>query len=113
MKKRCYILGAGFLAACVSLALAALVIPQPNAHPGVTKANLDRVQQGMTMREVIGIFGEKGKSQHGAEPSMWYWEANDGSVACVFFGGENVIETDWIDSHTILIDRIGGWLHVR
>jgi hypothetical protein len=57
-KKRCIVL-AGMLAACVCLTLAVLaLLPE---RPGVTLANIECIEKGMTLAEVEKILGGPGK----------------------------------------------------
>ena len=54
MKKR-YLIATALFALCVCLALGVLALLPP--RPGVTKANFDRIEIGMTVAEVDQIFG--------------------------------------------------------
>jgi hypothetical protein len=55
VKKKRLLLFGGFLADCVCLPLG-MVAMMPPSH-GVTKANFDRIEVGMTAEEVVGILG--------------------------------------------------------
>ena len=59
MTKKRWILLAGILAACVCLTLAVLALLPP--RPGVTLANIERIEKGMTLAEVEKILGGPGK----------------------------------------------------
>ena len=58
MTKKRWIVLAGILAACVWLALAVLALLPP--RPGITPANIQRIEEGMTLAEVEEILGGPG-----------------------------------------------------
>ena len=51
MRKR-WLLAAGTMAGLVGVVLVVLVMLPPDDRPGVTKANFDRIKDGMTKPEV-------------------------------------------------------------
>jgi hypothetical protein len=55
-KKRRYLISAAILAACVCIALGVLAMLPP--RPGVTIANINRIEQGMSRAELASILGE-------------------------------------------------------
>jgi hypothetical protein len=59
MTKKRWIVLAGLLAACVCLTLAVLALLPP--RPGVTPANIERIENGMTRTEVETILGGPGR----------------------------------------------------
>jgi len=69
MTKKRWILLAGILAACVCLTLAVLAMLPP--RPGVTLANIERIEKGMTLAEVEKILGGPGK-RFDSDPLGWY-----------------------------------------
>ena len=81
----------------------------PRSH--VTKANFDRIQEGMTKAEVEQIFGEKGKWD--AETDRLVWQADDGTWACVWFIDGCVTQTNWLNPNETLLEKIRRWLHLR
>jgi hypothetical protein len=83
MAKRHFIC-AGILAACAALVLAVLATLHYRA--GVTKANYDRIEEGMTLAEVQEIFGKEGAVFHGfANKTAYCWENEDRSYAILLF----------------------------
>jgi len=60
MTKKRWIVLAGMVAACVCLTLAVLALLPP--RPGVTPANIERIEDGMTRAEVEKILGGPGES---------------------------------------------------
>jgi hypothetical protein len=60
MTKKRWVVPAGMLAACVCLTLAVLALLPP--RPGVTPANIERIEDGMTVAEVEKILGGPGES---------------------------------------------------
>ena len=59
MTKKRWIVLAGILAACVCATLAVLALLPP--RPGVTLANIERIEKGMTLAEVEKILGGPGE----------------------------------------------------
>ena len=83
-------------------------------RPGVTKANFDRIEKGMTRAEVVAIFGEKGNWWDGAG-QKWLpmcWTAKDGSGAVVEFVEESVAIKQWTDSNEAILAKLCRWLHL-
>ena len=71
-------------ALCVGIALGVLaVLP---SGPGVTKANFDRIEEGMTRAEVDELFG--GKVLLERLDQGWTWIADDGSEVWIGFRGD-------------------------
>jgi hypothetical protein len=85
--------------------------------PGVTRANFDRIEKGMTRAEVEEILGEKGDwrwiVQDREEKSEWAWRANDGPEAVINFEMDCVTEKQWSGSNETFPDKIRRWLHLR
>jgi hypothetical protein len=82
------------------------------SSPGVTKANFDRIEKGMTKAEVEVIFGEKGDWWDGAgqKGRPMYWTAKDGSGAVVEFVDECVAIKQWAESRETVLDKLRRWL---
>jgi hypothetical protein len=110
-KKRFLLLASVPLVIVVTLGVPA-VLP-PNTCPGVTKANFDRIQEGMTKAEVEGIFGREGIMLGIERPVMVLWETSDGSRTCITFKDNCVRDKNWNDSDETTLDKIRRWLHLR
>jgi hypothetical protein len=131
-KKRLALIAVLPLTVAVTLGVLAMLPP----GPGVTKANFDRIEKGMTLAEVEQIFGEKGEpsllntvkdkklvflqvfGEKGEAPAgTWMeWDADDGSGATILFedGADgHIIRMRWYNSHEHLVQKIGRWLHLR
>lgn len=83
----------------------------PDDRPGVTKANFDRIDNGMTLQEVEQILGRPGTYTWGG----YYWSADDGASAFVGFNfdGDSAGPKTWADStESTLLDKIRRWLHL-
>jgi hypothetical protein len=114
MAKRRFIY-AGIFAACVALLLA--VLAALSSRTGVTKANYDRIAEGMTLAEVQKIFGKEGIVFHGFpnETARAYcWENADRSLAILFFDDNSKVveKAKWADSTESIVDKIRrliGW----
>ena len=110
MRKR-LLLAAGTMAGLVGVVLVVLTMLPPNT--GVTKANFDRIKDGMTMNEVELIFGEESKWSTGriGGSIIEIWESADGASACVRFR-EDVASKTWTPSSETIPDKIRRWLHI-
>jgi hypothetical protein len=117
IKKRRYLISAGVLAACACLALAGLAMLPPRA--GVTKANFDRIEIGMSQSAVCEIFGKEwslfaGRPE-GASHNFFaheVWLHDDGASATIEFHNEAVIGKIWTDSTETIPDKLRRWLHL-
>src|SRR5690242_17913612 len=87
--KRRILFSAGFLAACVCATLAVLaLLPEP----GVTKANFDRIEIGMTQAVAEGIFGRPSTRTltiiHDKEKGFLSTIRFDPGKGCAWLGGD-------------------------
>ena len=118
MKKRLLLIASLPLTIAVTLG----VLARLPSSPGVTKANFDRIEKGMTKAQVEEIFGGKPHaflpvfSRTGMilkQDGMPVWKANDGSNAfVVFFEDDCVTDKEWQDSDETILDKIRRWLHL-
>jgi hypothetical protein len=110
-KKRLLLIASLPLVIVVTVGVLAMMPPRP----GVTKANFDRVEKGMTRAEVEEIFGEKGDVWYGVAQvgQAMLWTARNGSTAIVEFVDECVAIKQWTDSNETLLAKIRRWLHLR
>jgi hypothetical protein len=104
MTKKRWIVLAGMLAACVCLTLAVLALLPP--RPGVTLANIDRIENGMTRAEIEKLLGGAGvelsdwvplRTINAACVTVVAWDhPHDGTHVAVYFDRDNrVIGKDW------------------
>ena len=106
MRKR-LLLSAGTMAAIVGVTLLVLAMLPPSA--GVTNANFDRIEDGMSKAEVVSLLGENGITFGRA--TSWY--ADDGSsVVVVGFEDDCVIFKECLPSHETILDKIRRWLRL-
>src|SRR4051794_19965245 len=102
MKKKRLLLIAGFLAACIGgpLIVAALMPPMP----GVTKANFDRIEVGISREQVEAVLGKPGLLWLETDKLRYrVWHSDDGSVALIMFERDDQAESvlpnqKWIPS---------------
>ena len=109
-KNRLILLASVPLTFAVTLGVLAMLPP----GPGVTKANFDRIREGMTYDEVEHILGQEGIHRERREAVLYYWEADNGSQAWIQFQGDFcVVEKRWHDSDETFFDKIRRWLRLR
>jgi hypothetical protein len=81
------------------------------SRPGVTKANCDRIEMGMTQAKVEEIFGRKGVPLW--SPRALLWASDDGSEVEVDFGVVGCVQTKiWVSSNESFLEKIRRWLHL-
>ena len=109
MRKR-VILAAGTMAGLVGSALLVLaMLPRP----GVTKANFDRIEDGMTRAEVQGFFRDQPHQvRSGGDLCACTWQGDDGSIALVVFRDDRAVEMRWGESTETILDKIRRWLRL-
>jgi hypothetical protein len=114
MKKRDLKLAA---LAAVSVFAAIGVIAMLPPSPGITKANYDRVEMGMTRGDVEAIFGEPDSRLLAISPDgsrrIDLWKADNGAMAVIHFLDGRV--TNWeqckrIESQEGIGEKIRRWL---
>jgi hypothetical protein len=105
----------GILPICIAMTLGVLMLLPP--RPGVTKANSDRIQKGMTLAEVERILGGEGFRGEGGDRAQFdtcsVWETDDGSIALVGFTDGGVVHLEWQESNESILDKICRWLRLR
>ncbi len=108
-KKRLLLIASLPLVIVVTLGVLAMLPPRP----GVTKANFDRIEKGMTRAEVEQIFDGKGEMARLHAIVEGNWGADDGSFAIIEFLEGCVVRKSWHDSDETILDKIRRWLHLR
>jgi hypothetical protein len=110
-KKRLLLLASLPLAIAVTLGVLALLPPRL----GVTKANFDRIEIGMTKAEVEAIFGERSTFEAFVKPSSdrYSWQSDGGAQAWVYTtAGDNAVRNKvWLESAETIPNKIRRWLH--
>jgi hypothetical protein len=104
-----------FLVASLPLAVAVIVgvLSMLPPRSGVTKANFDRIENGMTLEEVETILGGPAHWQGKIERWHFYkWRCDDGATANVtmYVTREVVCAGRWIDSTETIREKIRRWL---
>lgn len=94
----------------------AVLLVMLDDRPGVTKANVDRLQDGMKMEEVEQILGGPGLPFHGFAArqlsSTFVWSGVDGSMVLVEVVDQSVIGKIWRPSTESVLARLRRWLHL-
>jgi hypothetical protein len=100
------------LIASLPLAVAVIigVLAMLPERPGLTKANFDRIEEGMTLQEVEYIFGRPGRYTWGG----YCWQTDDGARTFVVFdfNGDSAGHKIWEDSTESPLDKLRRWLHL-
>jgi hypothetical protein len=98
----------------------------PDHRPGVTKANFDKLQEGMSIEQVETWLGADsrrlfgfGRSGLGASTFNQTWIADDGARAAITFSLQYGVDEDWkvasmtwTDSTETTWQRIRRWLRI-
>jgi hypothetical protein len=112
MKKKWLLIGIATLAITSGLAVAIPALQPP--RPGVTKANFDRIETGMTMSEVEAVFGQ-GPNIVSVEGAVYNpvrdWIGADWAIASIHFNGDDEVASKrWTPSTETIIDKLRRWL---
>jgi len=106
----------GSLAVSLGLALLLLAIRPWQDRPGITKANFDRIENGMTVANVEAILGESAWPYASAfttgsgTTTFAEWHGRDGAIADVVFSNDVVTGKAWTASTETIPDKIRRWL---
>jgi hypothetical protein len=115
MTKSRLLAGSGLLAFVV-IVLGVLAMLPPRV--GVTKANFDRIEMGMALKEVEDIFGVAGHLDSTAIPmdgvltSYLSWDHDDRSGATISFSNNRADTKKWIASNQTITEKVRRWLHL-
>jgi len=106
----------GLLGISLGLTPLLLAIRPWQDRPGITKANFDRVEDGMTVANVEAIFGESASAfgwvcHSGSRISKFAeWQGRDGAIAGVVFVKDVVTMKAWTASTESFAGKIRRWL---
>lgn len=107
--KRRYLISALLFTACVGVALAVTAMLPPT--PGVTKANLDRIEIGMTVDEVNAILGPPEWHGETNNPNLCIcWVGNDGRGSVYFDTSGRISSKTWDEREQSILERISRWV---
>jgi hypothetical protein len=116
--KRRYLIASGILAAGIGVVLGVLaILPEP----GVTKATLVQVEDGMTAQDVEVLIRVPPSlsvgatvTRNGVSDELWLrrWCNADGSAANIYFDHRDgvVHEKHWDDSTATIGERLRRWV---
>jgi hypothetical protein len=77
--------------------------------PGVTKANFDRIEKGMTKDDVKAIFASPPHRTDGIDRQAWF--AEDGwTCAVIHYEKDIVCKSEWFDDPRPIRDRVPRWI---
>ena len=81
-------------------------------RPGVTKANFDRIQNGMAIREVEVILGRHPNVEgDGNQGHQLFWTNEDGSCVMITLGSDaKVCGAYWLESHEGVGRKFCRWI---
>jgi hypothetical protein len=110
-KKRRCLISAAILAAGIGIVVAVVALLPPQA--GVTKANFDRIEKGMTFTDVATLFGaEPWFDDTTPEHRLVDWRHEDGAVGRVILVDGMVTEMFWFESDETYPDKLRRWLQL-
>ena len=101
------------LTIAVTLGVLAILPAMLPHRPGVTKANFDRIQIGMTKAQVAEIFGETQPKSAKEGVVDWVLVTDDGSMAVIGFFDDCVTDKTLNDSPETFLDKIRRLLHLQ
>ena len=108
MRKRLF-LSASIMAGFVCAVLVVLAMLPPK--PGVTKANFDLIENGMTEEEVELAFGESGRDI--AFNGWKSWRSPNESWTNIAFIDGRVVNKEWVDrDRETAFDKLRRWLRL-
>jgi hypothetical protein len=112
-KKRLLLIASLPLTIAVILGILAMLPPSP----GVTKANFDRIEKGMTRAEVEEIFGREGQRSFMRRPGLdgFRWDGEGKTIASIWLANDCVSEKEWHVSewpNETFPEKICRWLHL-
>jgi hypothetical protein len=115
-RRRLLLMLAGFpCLGALAWGIMAMLPPQP----GVTKANFNRIKEGMTLAEVEAIFSfANAKVTNDPDPvssTLWgdTWFSDDRDIAVVvWFNNATVVGKEWHGPSETFLDRLRRWLHL-
>jgi hypothetical protein len=80
-------------------------------RPGVTIANFDRIEEGMTRAEVEALLGEPRVINGPAGHAIWIdWVSDEGRIIATRFDNDKLVEKSFHDQADGLIDKLRRWM---
>ena len=113
-RRRVFVI-AGILVSVACIVLVTLAMLPP--RPGVTKANFDRIEEGMNAATVKEILGKEPALTDGWESmrrsgTVMVWVGDDGGVSMVFYD-DAATDIRWSGSTETITDKLYRWLHLN
>ena len=111
-KRVCLIAGLQVIFAVAGLAI---VLMMTDNRPGVTKANFDRIKEGMTEEDVTRILGRPAYLSTPVSSPLpqtirrAYWQGDDEKKVSVTFYDEVAMGRSWT-AHETFLEKIQRWL---
>jgi hypothetical protein len=117
-RKRRYLICVAALAACVGIVIGVLAMLPP--QPRLTKANLDRIKKGMTLKEAEAILGEPSSVKEFVDPpapafQLADWTSNNGrTIVQIVFDdkGAGMVTTGGGPDEETFLEMLRRWLHL-
>jgi hypothetical protein len=117
-RRRLFLIASLPLAVCVVTLMLGVLAMLP-ARKGVTRANFDRIEIGMTLAEVEVVFGKKNDPHkgnlQGDNPENRRWDCDEGHVI-ILFSQERVAGKGWwkrIPVREDVLEIMDRWIHLR
>jgi len=99
-----------------SILIAWIVVENLPPTPGVTQANFDRLEKGMTLAEVEAIFGKPSSDSFesgfisGNHVIVHRWVCPSGEFTFVHFSQHGVSYKSWPEADETIVRKIRKWL---
>jgi len=114
MAKRRWIVAGGILAGATTLWFLLFVAFPP--RPGVTKANFDRIEKGMTRADVEELFGKpaSGSYLHGGKKirhTCELWSGDEGSATIICDEEHGIVaDKEWSTRKLSVLQTLRRWV---
>ncbi len=111
MKKKWWLIGLATLALCGGIAVAIPALQPPG--PGVTKANFDRIGNGMSEVDVAALLGRPTRRSDYTDDQgivFGYWYSGNDDFASVVFRDGRAVQWEWVESTESIPDKLRRWL---
>src|SRR4051812_40760672 len=113
MTRKRYLAVAGLLAILVGAGFGLGMILMPPDEPGITKANFDRIEKGMTRAEIIAILGKCQYRMGSDKKGAYLWtNSKEIIVTGVYFTEDSANDMFWNPPEETNFEKLCRWLRL-